>query len=119
MPIRRSRRVPPEGMKWCPRCGEFKELKTFSGGYCRACFYEYRKAWEQKHQGRTLTIKLEALQHYGLNCWKCGITDPKVLVIYPPGRDGERALLYELKEDGWPLGYTTTCRNCLVYLKER
>lgn len=116
MPTHRVRYVAPPGMKFCPECRAFKPKTDFNGGYCRTCYKAYHQRWLDAHEGNAaLTIKTTAIRMYGGKCARCGTTDENVLVLYPSGSGGEKALLYELRKQGWPTTHKLLCRNCVVY----
>jgi hypothetical protein len=99
-------------MKWCPKCKEFKPKQGFHSGYCPSCFKEYRAEWQATHKEKMLGIKKRAIRLYGGKCSSCGEKDPAVLTMYPPGPQGEKALLYALEEQHWPKDHTLLCYNC-------
>jgi len=72
-----------------------------------------------------VSLKLEALEHYGKVCRRCGFSDIRALQIDHVADNGaeERKSLggqnfsghrfYRwLKVQGWPEGYQTLCANC-------
>lgn len=86
-----------------------------------------REKINQKQREMKVGLKLDALQHYGLECKRCGFGDVRALQIDHTKNDGniERGLLggknfsgwrfYSwLKKNDWPDGYQTLCANCNV-----
>lgn len=126
MPIARERvrRIAPPGTKWCPRCQHFHPKSDFSSGFCGPgacdCAKKYHTEWTRTdRKKRTLAMLTETVAAYGGKCTNCGETDPQVLVVVPRGGKGVRALMYRLRKEGYPPGFSLLCRNCEARLGGR
>lgn len=111
-----------ETTKWCPRCEQTLHVSEFNrnaartdglSGYCRRCQVAADKA-------STAALRLRAIEALGGRCVRCGLDDPRVLVIdhvdgggrerRAAGENG-RALYRACVAEG-PGRFQVLCHNC-------
>lgn len=103
----------PPGMRFCPKCTQFKPMGDFVGAYCRTCNREYVRKYKKENRGDEYArLKREALEAYGTSCADCGEADPEVLTFWPPSSKGIVHMLRDLRMGEYPQGVTVVCLNC-------
>lgn len=84
----------------CPSCGEKKDVKDFSGGYCKKCRTDYNTKYKRDRKGEHLKKIAKLVEMYG-GCHKCGETDPTKLNVFPTyGKGQSFAARSAVKTDG-------------------